>query len=376
MNRRSIARKQTQILKKIRECPSKANNIYPLSVLKDILSYSKDDVYNAMGDIGLALRRFLVEVDIESHHPDLPHMLSGGLIGHFGKECADLVKLVLYGRTNGITEVLLQSACRTVLRSDCAKSVEAEVDAPSMNLLRVRFVSDRDKRDEIRSMKRSQVVSLNMLYQKGQEFWDMYPSTFDQYGWGCNVHEKDIQEAKAISEHLSLLNLSSMKQEVDDSISRMKHQVNQDQYCGFNLLQMPVASIVLAKLHDYTFSTDPFGYGSDTKYNIYVQEDHFEGFDLESGNSNRQAMLEYWPTACTLKEVEDIASKRMRELIDLLEEFPAIGGKPLFDHYRVLLPGLKHDSDDLNIELFKAKHTVGVLLGERDGHHYFISYWM
>lgn len=378
MNRRSIARKQTQILKKICECPSSTKNTYSFSVLKDLLSFSLEDTYNALGDMGLSLRRFLNEVDIDdSHHPDLPHMLSGCLMGSFGKECVDLVKLVLFGRANSISEIILQNACRVVLRSDAAKSVGIEVDAPSVNMLRVRFVADRVKRDEIRTGKTSQVISLSMLYKTGPDMWDRYPDSFDDYSYGCNVYEKDMQEAKEVSEHLSSLNLSSMLQEVKESVANMEYQIMKEQYIGFNLLPMPVASIILGKLHGYQFSTDPFGYGSGTRYNVYVREGHFEGFDLGTGNSNKQAMLEYWPIAYTLEEVKSTATKRMKELIDLLEEFPAIGGKPLFDHYRVLLPGLKHDDKDLlNMELLKAKHTVGVLLGERDGEHYFISYFL
>lgn len=378
MNRRSIARKQTQILKKIRECPISTKKTRPLSVPKDILSFSLDEIYNALGDMGLSLRRFLKEVDIDSYHPDLPHMMSGYLIGEFCKECVDLVKLVLFGRANGISEVLLQSACRTVLRSDVAKLVDVEVDAPSVNMLRVRFVSDRTKRDEIRKCKRPMVVSLNMLYKTGQDMWDSTPDSFDSYSHGCNSYENDMQKAKDISEHLNSLNLSSMLQEVKESVSNMEHQIAKEQYLGFNLLPMSVASIILGKLHGYHFSTDPLGYGSGygERYNVYVREDHFEGFDLGIGNSNNQAKLEYWPIAYTLEDVKNIANKRMKELIDLLEEFPAIGGKSLFDHYRVLLPGLKHDNKNLDTELFEAKHIVGVLLGERDGENYFISYFL
>ena len=91
---------------------------------------------------------------------------------------------------------------------------------------------------------------------------------------------------------------------------------------------------------------------------------------------------------------------RMKELVEFLESFPEASGHPLFDHYRVLVPGLDYPNinqakpayrkasgeavEFMNAEaaqydfdryLVENGHVPAILLGERDGDHYFISYW-
>ena len=57
-----------------------------------------------------------------------------------------------------------------------------------------------------------------------------------------------------------------------------------------------------------------------------------------------------------------------------LEAFPELGGKPVFDHFLVVVPGLDGDMAHEK-ELISEGRIIPVLLGERDGKCYFISYW-
>jgi hypothetical protein len=379
MNRRSIARKQSLILKQIYECSEESDFTYGLSSLKEFASYSEDDVVGVLGSVGLLLRRFLSEVDLESPHPDLPQMMNSALASDFGKQCADAMKLATWGAANNVSEPFLQAIRQIVLGSKHVSFIQRQVDAPSRNLLRVRFVSGRSRRDAIRSVKMMQVVSLSELYRQGHDLWGQHPSEFDEYAWGHRSCEEAIQEGYKVVEHLRSMNLPAMTKEVESSIAAMEIDAGEKQYYGFNRITVVSAAIILAKLHGYEFAEDFLGYGKgDHRYNIRVPTSHFEGYDFGFEDSN--SVLEYWPKSYPFGALKGIANRRLSELVDFLEEFPPLSGKPLFDHYRVVLPGFNHrhcpERITLGMDLFEAKQTVGVLLGERDGEHYFIGYWM
>ena len=92
----------------------------------------------------------------------------------------------------------------------------------------------------------------------------------------------------------------------------------------------------------------------------------------------------------------DLAPDGVRKIVDTLESFPEANGKPVFDHFGVIVPsviysescfrdsiGLIRKIDDmqelsvlLDRSLVKTKSVIPVLIGERDNKCYFISLWV
>jgi hypothetical protein len=133
------------------------------------------------------------------------------------------------------------------------------------------------------------------------------------------------------------------------------------------------------------------------------------GFDIEENTidsslflyeENKKILLN--SQIYSIQEFRDHCPENILNLINYLENFPQLNNKPLFDHYRVVLPCWDHPSSDqkipfsladssgklleffdlfeaqkfYNLELIKKNKIVGALLGERDGEHFFISYFL
>ena len=98
-------------------------------------------------------------------------------------------------------------------------------------------------------------------------------------------------------------------------------------------------------------------------------------------------------------------TNNVRETISLLEAFPDAGGKPIFDHFGVIVPGISFPTTkivnittlysfldergivqsystreeaikSLDLILIKNEYFHGVLVGEKDGKCFFISYFI
>jgi hypothetical protein len=120
--------------------------------------------------------------------------------------------------------------------------------------------------------------------------------------------------------------------------------------------------------------------------------------------------IEYGDNPPKLKQYSQSRTKENLDtcrLIEYLEEYPPLNGKPIFDHFLVLVPtpqphfwdakqgakdkgvkfsvnvdGKTNEFDDplaakihLDVALVRAGVVTPVLLGERDGQCYFLSFW-
>ena len=116
-------------------------------------------------------------------------------------------------------------------------------------------------------------------------------------------------------------------------------------------------------------------------------------FRVECG----QDRFVYHPTAYSLCELWGNTSSKVKKVVDHLENFPEIGGRSLFDHYRVIAPSFEYRSPyriadidgkslsfmsygevrkALDIIFLKNHLSASILLGEKDGEFYFICYWI
>jgi len=195
-----------------------------------------------------------------------------------------------------------------------------------------------------------------------------------------------------------------MAAEIQSSVEKMRRESAESQHFGFNKISLTSASVVLSKQCGYKYhARNPDSFDGDK---ILADSDSFKyRFFVDHKNSlfddSHFAALEFSPRVYTYHELEPYASDKTRDVIDHLEKFPEAHGYPLFDHYRVLVPGVNYPEQSqsvpysirlpngtdfncpmlqkvqmrLDAELLQQKEIVGILLGEKDGDCYFISYF-
>lgn len=409
MTYKDVELRQVEILDRIFSSKKLENFTEVDGVLKAVRSYSEEEARYAMGDFGVRLRTFSRQIDLA--HPDLSTVFGDSLVGEkegsFGRDATDLLKLAAYGKAWGLSQNVLENLKRVISKHDKYASLSRSIDDPASNQLHVRFVEGRSRRTEIRKTKKMQPVGLGSFYKKGTSVWETAPQDFGSFHRNAVKYQKDIDEAESRKSHFDSHGLKAMSAEIEKSIIEMKVKSQADVYCGFNKISLVTASIILGKMCGYKFKEDK-EYGScDAPYTmVYSQPTMFKEYEFFDDKFDAQAAawfdkIEYMPRIYTYEELKWQSSDKMGDLIDFLEMFPELGGKPLFDHYRVLVPGLNYPNHfqtppfhfkkpdgtvveydtiqqsqiDLDMTLLGEKAVVGVLLGERDGDHYFISYW-
>lgn len=382
MTRLSLARKQTKILKKIRECGKPKRKKKVDGILKIIKDFDEETVRGSLADTGSRLLGFVEEVGLS--HPDLVNLVDGQLTSSnpdsFNWVAVDTLRLI-----SQVNELSMggytRAAVRQILMAHAYTSVVRQsIGSPLATQRHVRFVPDRERRDTIRASKEWQPI--DRIYDISAH-WSQYDN-FDIFFRGVNRYQKDIDQAETRLAHFKNLNLPSMATEIEKSLRNIKSQVDCDSYYGFNKLDVNLASIILAKLHDFQVENDE----------IYATPDNFQYPHWKGVFTT----LSYQPRLYPHWVWKDHTPKRITEIIDLLESYPEAGGHPLFDHYRILVPGVAYtgysyktyeETDEqkefedhwevvceLDKDMVKYRDLVPILLGEREGEHYFICYWM
>jgi hypothetical protein len=416
----SVARKQKKVLAKIHEFTGSAPETPELmGILKMVTHYTNDQLHLAFKDFGARLKSFANAIDLENPHPDLFNLFDGQLTGpgedSFNQTACDVLRLVAGADFNLSLRVL--GSLRDAVCKHPAARLMRHLDNPHNNQLHVRFVKSAKCRNAIRAMKKVQIVGLGLLYGEGEPYWNEAPSDFDLFWRNVNRYEKDIKHAQERQLYFKGFGLEEMSRAIENSMDQMRAACEANQYYGFNPIDLTLASTILAKMLGYEFNVDLNYSSSGNGSYAFALSDHFGDYEFATTNIlHPEGKIEYRPRLYIYptKEVveasgmgeEPYLPPRMKKLVDHLENFPEAGGHPLFDHYRVLVPGLDYPSanhagfdsktppsfrkvsgelaefdnwDQAQMEL--DRHLVeeglvpAILLGERDGEHYFISYW-
>ena len=372
-------------------------------ILSEILKHKSEDIQYALGNFGLNIKNFVSVINTESPHPDLYRLFDGDLVsdveGSFGRDAADVLKLAAYGKEIKLSQVVLDNLKKSVTKHKNYKAIFKSLDHPKDNLLNVRFVPLKCARDEIRARKVMQVVNTNLLYKKGCVFWKASENHFMSYARHENMYKSDIDEACSRRDHFNNLGLKIMGEEIEKSVEALKKQSTDSQYFGFNKISITEAAIILAKQLKFEYFAHEKG---DSKVAIDTRLFKYRFFDdsnkLFDDSHVPQLLLDL--RVYSYQELSEVASVETKNVIEHLEQFPEADGHPLFDFYRVLVPGVNYLSHQkspyhfrmfdgticretkapnaqmkLDMELIKSKEIAAILLGERDGDCYFISYF-
>ena len=454
--------------------PQAAPNLSPL--LAKMIELPVEIIQQALGKIGVNLHRFAGSVDLT--HPDLA-CFAGGIFldgSTTAKKFCQIIDAWILAKEKELTEVL--PLYRRMAKQECPASF-LHLRSPQDSKQVVRLVSDYVMRKKIRDDKNVRIISLHSFFRKGEPAWHIQPADFDLFIPGSKSYEQHIFDARKKAAQYKNVGCGDMEKAVLESIKTFEHTFQSNEYYGFYQITATNVAIILAKLHGYTFQSparnnDARMIKIPDQYNCYFKEEERE---MPEGDSERrlieelQRMVEevsakssglsspkpssskskkakampcgfdkslvYAPTIYPL----DVFLKTMYgdakpslfqvnighdsldvlKLVERLESCPQFNGKPMFDHFLVLVPspqpirwsaaetvsiktpkkcivkkGENKDEEKyivmngetvnvfndpirakvcLDEILISKKLVTPVLLGERDGKCYFLSFW-
>lgn len=436
-------------------------------LLHELQQLNQQQADLCLGNMGVHLREFAEVVDLT--HPDLAAFQEGVLLDnpHTTKLC-QTIAACKHAFKEGWTEIL--PGFRKIAKQGLPSTL-VNIRSPRRNQQFVRLVADPALREEIRRTKKARQIQLYPFYKKGEDAWHFQPANFDLFVPGSKAYEQQIAEAKKKAARYKELGCTDMEKTILQSVEDFMKSFEKQNYHGFYRLTMTNAAIILAKMHGYTLQTPirsndarmlrvPEGF---EQYFIFQ-----EGGDGEEAEAERRLIEElermvaavaaressspekkatkkapvkavpscsmhskqlmYAPTIYPLATfIETIYGKVEKPPVkqharqDSLEPFdvwqamqrldslPAFGGKPMFDHFLVMVPSpqpmyweskgsfekiiknkgfsiVKGDKTEVFDNPLSAKICLDTLLvqegrvhpivlGERDGQCYFLAFW-
>ena len=392
------------------------------TLLHRVIECDDDLLDFTLGKVGHKLRLFAQNVDFQ--HPEIATIFDGIIANDqdFAQECMELLVLGRFAREQNLQRII-PALGRAFTKESLTRNIIKKIDVPANNRMHVRLLKDCKEREEIRMTKRMQIIDLHSIYKKGEEIWNAQPDNFTKFLRFDTAYQDDLKIAEKKAVRYEELGCISLAAEVRKSIESFREHMEQSYY-GFNRITMTNAAIILAKSLGYLY-TPPQDGGSaaysnwkiDGKITVHRRFFGKYNFDPEqimefspivssvAGSpiftQKAQPPYNYEPRVYPLHEFSDIMTDNVRNTVSLLEEFPDADNKPIFDHFGVIVPGVAFPLDkqssysfsdekgmvqsysnretalkSLDSILIKGEYFHAVLVGEKDGKCYFISYFL
>lgn len=351
-----------------------------------------DDMFDSKKD-AKPLHLLLKEMDLD--HPDLEGCLSEKIFfDHTRISFIALVKLaglaVLHGHADWLGSLSQLDLLPKIL-SDTASTKSL-----------IRCMRDPARRDELRRLKKPQVIDMATVARKGEELWNTQPSSFDLLIRHEKAYAEEIAAATKRAARFASLGCTTMHSEIIKTVETFQSQVA-DSYLGFNRLTFNSACVILAKWHGYQLTTPHIlsDFPNERNYKVSVDPSRFRKlkWDFFAKPEDAEIAWPYSPRVYPLNELEPLTPD-VQEIVGLCESYQGYGGKPLFDHYAVMVPGIDYplyregqyafrdengvlasfdDQNEARFALDKALLAANafsaVVMGERDGKCYCLSVW-
>lgn len=391
------------------------------TLLHRVVECDDDILELTLGKIGQKLRLFAQNVDFS--HPEIVSIFDGIIADDqdFAQECIELLELAKFAKEKNLVR-MIPALGRTLTKDTLTKSIIKKIDTPANNRMHVRLLKDASEREEIRTTKRMQIIDLQSVYKKGEDIWNAQPDNFSRFLRFDTAYQEDLKLAEKKAERYDELGCIALADEIRKSIEAFRENMEQSYY-GFNRITMTSAAVILAKSLDYTFipphdvNTGTYGhYRVEAK--ILVNRSFFGKYNFDPEqvleflpyvsqvagspifNHRHQAPFDYEPRVYPLHEFSDIMPDSVKETVSMLEAFPDAGGKPIFDHFGVIVPGISFPREKdlmytfvdkqglaqshavreaalkaLDTILIKNEYFYPIIVGEKDGKCFFICYF-
>ena len=374
------------------------------SLLLKIIECDEELLEFSLGKIGQSLKLFTKKVDFQ--HPEILSIFDGLIADNqiFAQNCIELITLAELAKKQNLFKIMPYLG--KVLINELKPNI------PQNNKLHVRLLIDDKEREEIRLTKRMQFVDLQGICKKGKtEAWDSQPDDFSRFLRFDTSYQDEIKLAEKKATRYEELGCSSMAKEIRKSIESFNEHMEQSYY-GFNRILMVHAALILAKSLEFSFEL--VGYEN---YKILVNQSFFGKYNFDPEQAiefspyisraagspiftPKNIQMEYEPRIYPLHEFIDIAPQSVKDTISLLEKFPDAGEKPIFDHFGLIVPSvsLPKNNDKYSFLdeqgllhcfsikeealkafdkiLIKGNYIYPIVVAERDGKCYFVSYFL
>lgn len=323
-------------------------------ILDNVINkFPADVVEMVMGKRGKGLLAFKEEVDFQ--HPDLLELFPNNETSILIR---DSLELGAFAMSNKLTS---------------APSIPKYLGNKIRNYLRgvnnthhfVRLLKDEDRRITERCKKHMRQIDLHKNYVGGLAHgFKMFVRHSDSY-------KEEYDNSCKIMERYNKLGCFFLQEAIKKTIDGFD-KVFDDSHLGFHRISLTNVAIILANIHgcnfykgEIIFPTNLVSDGNKKKYKGY------------KGN------YYYSPRVYPYHELKNLSSPRIDKIINYLEKLPEKKEKPVFDHYIVVVPGMTMQGEykkrqnpiATDVEMIMEDLIFPVLVGERDGKCYFISYW-
>lgn len=396
---------QNEFLKRLEVINKGNNSDIPELVLK-LQNYDDQVIQIGLGDFGGKLKKFILQADLS--HPEFPNAFDGILSDNqdFSLHCRELLSLANFVKQENLNLVL--PLFNQFLYKEYKTAIK-KIEIPSVNRVNVRFLKDKEEREQIRCSKKMQIIDLQGIYKKGKSFWDAQPNHFSRFLRFDTGYQDELKKAEKKVKRYEELGCRALADEVQKTMDLFREHTKCN-YFGFNRITMTTASVILAKSLGYVYVEDNsgdkivvnrkafFNFNPEPliEYNPYVSIMN----GINAFTEKPQTPYDYEPRVYPYYEFASIASEETQKIISHLENFPDVGNKPIFDHFGVIVPSVdfplrKSDSftfldksgilrvfdaredatKNLDKMLIENKDMYPIIIGEKDGKCYFISYF-
>ena len=215
----------------------------------------------------------------------------------------------------------------------------------------VRLIKDKEKRECLRNDKKICEISLIKFYEKAKITWDNLPDDFKVFSRFSEEYSKMILDAEIKAKRYKELGCDELYNDIISSTENVKRLMN-DTYQGFHRISLKNAAIILSKINGFKLKNNEYADKFIRKYVICINKNIYN------------------PKIYPIRYFSDSITDHIKNLICDLEKIP------LFDYYMVMVPSTDNSDENKDIIAVKNKNIIPILLGEKDGKCYFISYWI
>lgn len=348
--------------------------------LRKIRSKREDFLESIFGEFGVRLKHFSLLVNLDHK---LCVLEENDYIDQILTTCEFMVEMDF--------DQLLDQIKKEIVSKVGKQPEFKRIGNPRINGQYIRFLGSRADRDDLRKNKIVHTVELSSFYKKSNWSWSAQPSDFSLYKRFDNSYQKELKKVRQKAEQYLQLGCKELYEGIAETIIDTEAVFN-DSYLGFHRITMTNASVIAAKLHGYAcHKLEINNSNPNQKTFISASLNSFPNFPLVKYTVYSPNSFMYKPRVYPYYEMQAVAPPQVTNLIEHLEDCAYLNGAA-FDHYMVLIPSIDYCKETIDIasennqdievvkyldmELIRKEHLVPILLGERDGKCYFLSYWV
>lgn len=367
-------------------------------IFETITKYPRTFLRKYLGDFGTKMFDFFSSVDLD--HPDLNNCFEGlfdknSNFSHFIQEFLKICDIAENQNLNMVSDCLKLSASEYIKQNF---EQYCKIDIPENNKCNVRLLKDKNKIFNIRQHKKMQIIDLQATYKKGMSFYSNHPNDFYKYLRFDESLIFELQKMEQKAQRYEQLGCSLLANEIRKNLANYQEHAK-NTYFGFNRITMSSASVILAKSLAFEMKSENVNCEFNTdNLKIQISKDYIKGVEFLS--NTKIEYFEYEPVIYPMHIFDCVLTANIKNVINILDNFPEANDKPIFDFFGIIVPSVKiptHDSSYAYIDMSgcEKRHQIyedvkldfdkymisnnifnPMIVAEKDHKCYFISCWL